>query len=115
PINLEENSFEWSNEIMQAEPEAFRQSSMLYAVGLRAGGELVGVMTLNDDRIGDEGLSTEDFVLLETLAAQLAASLLNLKLSARLRQAGEVEAFQMVSTFFVHDLKNLASKLSLTM
>src|SRR6185295_18416276 len=54
-------------------------------------------------------------ILLETLAAQLAASLLNLKLSARLRQAGEVEAFQTVSTFFVHDLKNLASRLSLTM
>src|SRR5204863_8021664 len=63
----------------------------------------------------DEDLSTEDFVLVETLAAQLAASLLNLRLSARLRQAGEVEAFQTVSTFFVHDLKNLASKLSLTM
>src|SRR6185295_19169412 len=54
-------------------------------------------------------------ILLETLAAQLAASLLNLKLSDRLRRAGEVEAFHTVSTFFVHDLKNLASRLSLTM
>jgi hypothetical protein len=26
-----------------------------------------------------------------------------------------MEAFQAVSTFFVHDLKNLASRLSLTM
>jgi putative PEP-CTERM system histidine kinase len=54
-------------------------------------------------------------VLLETLAAQLASGLLNLKLSARLRHAKEVETFQTVSTFFVHDLKNLASRLSLTM
>jgi putative PEP-CTERM system histidine kinase len=52
---------------------------------------------------------------LETLAAQLAASLLNVKLSARLRQAQEMETFQAVSTFFVHDLKNMASRLSLTM
>src|SRR6185295_17251089 len=56
-----------------------------------------------------------DFVLLETLAAQLAAGLLNLRLSAGLRHAKEVETFQTVSAFFVHDLKNLASRLSLTM
>jgi putative PEP-CTERM system histidine kinase len=53
--------------------------------------------------------------LIETLGAQLASGLMNLKLSARLRHAKEIEAFQTVSTFFVHDLKNLASRLSLTM
>ena len=100
---------------MNAASEFFSRSRMRYAIGLHAGGELVGVMTLNDDRVGREHLAAEDFVLLETLAAQLAASLLNLKLSARLRKAGEVEVFQTVSTFFVHDLKNLASRLSLTM
>src|ERR1044071_537414 len=60
-------------------------------------------------------MSSEDIVLLETLATQLSANLLNLKLSGRLRHAKEVETFQTVSTFFVHDLKNLASRLSLTM
>jgi putative PEP-CTERM system histidine kinase len=115
PLDLEETVFEWPKEIMLADPEYFATSSMRYAIGLYAGGDLVGVMTLNDDRVGNEDLSAEDFVLLETLAAQLASSLLNLRLSARLRQAGEIVAFQTVSTFFVHDLKNLASRLSLTM
>jgi putative PEP-CTERM system histidine kinase len=115
PIDLETRGFEWPREIMRAVPDAFQQSRMRYAIGLHAGGELVGLMTLNDDRVGDEDLCTEDFILLETLAAQLAASLLNLRLSARLREAGQIEAFQTVSTFFVHDLKNLASRLSLTM
>jgi putative PEP-CTERM system histidine kinase len=115
PLDLEETTFNWPTEIMQADPEYFSTSRMRYAMGLYVGGEMVGVMTLNDDRVGHEDLSAEDFVLLETLAAQLAAGLLNLKLSARLRQAGEVMAFQTVSTFFVHDLKNLASRLSLTM
>src|SRR5262249_36024695 len=101
PIDFEAQHFEWPREIMRAGAEFLREFSMRYAIGLHAGGELVGVMTLNDDRIGHEELSTEDFLLLETLAAQLAASLLNLSLSARLRQAGEVEAFQAVSTFFV--------------
>jgi putative PEP-CTERM system histidine kinase len=115
PLDLEGTTFQWPMEIMQADPEYFSNSRMRYAMGLYVGGEMVGVTTLNDDRVGHEDLSAEDFVLLETLAAQLAAGLLNLRLSARLRQAGEVMAFQTVSTFFVHDLKNLASRLSLTM
>jgi putative PEP-CTERM system histidine kinase len=115
-VDLAEQKFSWPEEIMEAGAEFFREHRMRYLVGLQARGELVGVMTLNDDRVGGQrGLSIEDKVLVETLAAQLASNLLNLKLSARLRHAKEVETFQTVSTFFVHDLKNLASRLSLTM
>src|SRR5262249_3261290 len=39
----------------------------------------------------------------------------NLQLSRRLLRAKEMEAFQTLSAFFTHDLKNLASMLSLTM
>jgi putative PEP-CTERM system histidine kinase len=115
-VDLADHEFEWPQEIMKCGEGFFRHHRLRYAVGLQAGGEFVGVMTLNDDRVGEEGtLSSEDIVLLETLAAQLASSLLNLRLSAHLRHAKEVETFQTVSTFFVHDLKNLASRLSLTM
>jgi putative PEP-CTERM system histidine kinase len=115
-VDLDGRNFLWPKEIMDVAPDFFRKFRMRYAVGLHAGDELVGVMTLNNDRVGDDKtLSAEDCVLLETLAAQLASSLLNLKLSDRLRRAKEVETFQTVSTFFVHDLKNLASRLSLTM
>jgi putative PEP-CTERM system histidine kinase len=113
--DLDGKDFEWPKEIMDARPDFFRKSKLRYAVGLQVGGEIVGVMTLNDDHVGHEQLTAEDFLLVESLAAQLAASLLNLRLSARLRHAKEVETFQTVSTFFVHDLKNLASRLSLTM
>src|SRR5262249_34822787 len=116
--DLDQKAFAWTSEVENAAHDSFRGARIRYAIGLHAAGELVGVMTLNDDRVGSgsEGsLSTEDTILVETLASQLAASLLNLKLSARLRNAKEMEAFQAVSTFFVHDLKNLASRLSLTM
>jgi putative PEP-CTERM system histidine kinase len=43
----------------------------------------------------------------------VAASLLNLKLSEELQRAKEMEAFQTMAAFFVHDLKNLASRLFL--
>ena len=117
-LDLDEKSFAWASEIENAAADSFRGARIRYAIGLHAAGDLVGVMTLNDDRVGRGGegtLSTEDTILVQTLASQLAASLLNLKLSARLRNAKEMEAFQAVSTFFVHDLKNLASRLSLTM
>lgn len=115
-IDLTEHKLEWATGIMESGAEFFRDRKLRYVVGLQAGGQFVGVMTLDDDRVGDKtALSAEDKVLVETLAAQLASSLLNLKLSARLRHAKEVETFQTVSTFFVHDLKNLASRLSLTM
>jgi putative PEP-CTERM system histidine kinase len=44
---------------------------------------------------------------------QMAAALLNLRLASDLSAARELEAFQAMSTFFVHDLKNAASTLNL--
>jgi putative PEP-CTERM system histidine kinase len=115
-LDFNKRDFAWRTEIEGAAGEFFRENRMRYALGLQAAGELVGVMTLNEDRVGREkAFSDEDLLLLEAFAAQLAAGLLNLRLSAGLRHAKEVETFQTVSTFFVHDLKNLASRLSLTM
>ncbi len=114
-VDLEQCNAAWPREVMQAAADFSHQFKMHYAIALRARGELLGVMTLNNDRVGHEPLTTEDFTLLDTFAAQLASGLLTLRLSARLSHAKEVETFQTVSTFFVHDLKNLASRLSLTM
>ena len=69
-------------------------------------------MTLGD-RVGGIPFSLQDFDLLKCVADQAAASLLNIQLAERLMQAKELEAFQTMSAFFVHDLKNTASTLSL--
>jgi putative PEP-CTERM system histidine kinase len=81
-------------------------------VSLVAGQQLLGVMTL-DNRLTREPFSPEDLDLLKTFADQAAASLLSLRVSQRLLKAKEMEALQTLSAFFVHDLKNLAAKLSL--
>jgi putative PEP-CTERM system histidine kinase len=65
--------------------------------------------------VGKGSFSIEEFGLLKTISDHTAGNLLNLKLSEDLQKAKEMEAFQTMSAFFVHDLKNLASKLSLTM
>jgi putative PEP-CTERM system histidine kinase len=106
---------DWPGEIMRLKPYAFGKYRMRYGIPLSSGGELVGLMTVNDDRVGGQAFSTEDLDLLQTFGLQIATSVLNLRLSERLRHARETEAFQKVSAFFVHDLKNLASRLSLTM
>ena len=83
-----------------------------YCVPLRAAGKLIGIMTLGK-RVMDQPLSFQDYELLRTMGDQSAAALLNLRLSEKLCQTKELEAFQAMSAFFMHDLKNLASKLSL--
>ncbi len=77
-------------------------------------GEFLGVMTLND-RTGREPFSFEDLDLLRTLCEQGAGLLLNHRLFESLSRAKEMAAFQTFSAFFAHDLKNVASTLSLTL
>jgi putative PEP-CTERM system histidine kinase len=59
--------------------------------------------------------TVEELDLLKCIGDQLAAALLNLRLTEDLMQSKELEAFQTMSTFFVHDLKNAASSLNLTL
>jgi len=51
--------------------------------------------------------------LLKCVGDQTASGLLNIQLSQRLLHAKELEAFQAMSSFFVHDLKNTASTLTM--
>lgn len=98
-------------------PETFFEVTRIqHAIPLVAAGKALGIMTVGD-RVGreDTSFTTEDFDLLKTMADQAAANLYNLMLGERLRKAKEMEAFQAMSAFFIHDLKNVASKISLTM
>src|SRR4029077_19392919 len=65
------------------------------------------------DRVGALAFSVQDFDLLRCVSNQAAAGLLNSQLAQRLSQSKQLEAFQAMSAFFVHDLKNTASTLSL--
>jgi putative PEP-CTERM system histidine kinase len=115
PIDLNKKMFQWAEDLMQAKREYFAQFKMRYILPLQTGGQLVGILTLNEDRVGKAPLSIEDQDLLKAYAAQIAARVLQLRLSENIRKTQEIEAFQNVSAFFVHDLKNIASRLSLTM
>ncbi len=85
---------------------------MRYCVPLWAGEELLGFVAL-DRRVMGEPLGPEEFDLLGTIGAQAAESIWNMILSEQLQASREMEAMRQFSAFFVHDLKNLASKLSM--
>ncbi|MCZ7636095.1 MAG: ATP-binding protein [Verrucomicrobia bacterium] len=81
---------------------------------LRANGELLGLITVGD-RVSGLPFEGQDLDLLKCMADQIGATFLNQRLSRRLLESKQMEAFQAMSTFFVHDLKNAASTLSLTL
>ena len=114
PIDLDQTEMDWARNLKESHFDYFRDARIRYGISLLSGNEFLGIMTLNE-KLTKEQFSFEDFDLLKTIADQAAGSILNIKMSERLSQAKEMEAFQTMSAFFVHDLKNLASKLSLTM
>lgn len=114
PVDIDLQKDEKLKGLKEAHAAYFEKIRFSYCVPLISGRQLLGVMTLNH-RVTKEPISVEDADLLKTIADQAAGSLLNLKLTQRLLKAKEMEAFQSLSAFFIHDLKNLASMLSLTM
>jgi putative PEP-CTERM system histidine kinase len=114
-IDYDYQTTDWKGE-EEIPDEFFKETRIQHAIPLVAAGKILGIMTIGD-RVGrnDSSFTAEDFDLLKTMADQAAANLYNLMLGERLQKAKEMEAFQAMSAFFVHDLKNVASKLSLTM
>jgi putative PEP-CTERM system histidine kinase len=112
PTDIDSSKEPWAAALRQLHPDEFHKGGNRVCVPLRGGGELLGVLILGD-RVGGLTFSLQDIDLLKAVGDQAAASLLNIHLSQRLSQARQLEAFQAMSAFFVHDLKNTASTLSL--
>ncbi|HAB19677.1 MAG TPA: PEP-CTERM system histidine kinase PrsK [Verrucomicrobiota bacterium] len=111
-FNLDDPAAGGLSALKRLHPGVFAHGGDRLCLPLSAGGELLGLLVLGD-RVSGLELSEEDLELLQCVGDQAAAGLLNQQLSRRLLGAKEMEAFQTMSTFFVHDLKNTASSLSL--
>jgi putative PEP-CTERM system histidine kinase len=112
PVDVEYSNENWAATLRRCHPSEFEEGGARVCVPMIAAGELLGVMLLGD-RVGGVLFSLQDYDLLKCVGDQIAASLLNSQLSQKLLQAKELEAFQTMSAFFVHDLKNTASTLNL--
>ena len=112
PVDIDACQENWATALRKCHPEEFRQSGNRICLPLILRGEVLGLLILGD-RVSGQTYSAQDFDLLKSLGNQIAASLLNLRLSQHQMRARELEAFQVMSAFFVHDLKNSASSLNL--
>ena len=112
PLDLKECEDDWVSDLASTYKLETKESRIRYCVPLNATGQLIGIMTLSE-KVFYEALTFEETDLIKTISDQAAAALLSLRLSESQRQTKELEAFQTMSAFFMHDLKNLASKLSL--
>ncbi len=113
PLDLEGHKDDWVEDLkLVCGFEESKEANIRYCVPLRAADHLIGIMTLGE-KVFYKPLSFEEAELMKTISNQAAAAMLNLRVAEQLRQKKEMEAFQTMSSFFMHDLKNLASKLSL--
>ena len=114
PFNLETSKCAWAIGLRRSCPTKFDHGGDRLVIPLVAAEQLVGLVILTD-RVNGVPYSHEEIDLLACIGDQLAAALLSCSLTEKVLQAKELEAFQTLSTFFVHDLKNAANSLNLTL
>ena len=81
-------------------------------VPILQGEELLAFLTLMEPR-ASESLTAEDRDLLHTVGRQAASYLAFLRATEALAEVRQFEAFNRLSAFLVHDLKNVVAQLSL--
>ncbi len=96
------------------EPSRFRNNTgCQYLIPLKGKDSLLGFLAFGQ-KVGHGDITLEDRELLDVLGQQTASALLNVSLFRKMAEVSEAEALRNMSAFFLHDMKNLANQLSLT-
>ncbi len=96
-----------------AEESAFLgETGAWLLVPLLAGVRLEGIVVFGG-QVAPDRLTYEDYDLMKIIGRQAVLSLKNFQLSEELSEARELAAMAKVSSFVIHDLKNLAYSFSL--
>src|SRR6266550_8823420 len=114
PFDLEKSKGDYAESLRQISSSQFRTGGNRVCTPFWTGDRCIG-MAILADRVGGIPYTVDELDLLRCMGDQLAVGLLNVRLTEEIMRAKELEAFQAMSAFFVHDLKNAASTLSLTL
>jgi putative PEP-CTERM system histidine kinase len=114
PFDLEKAKGDFAESLRRISSSQFRTGGNRVCTPLWTGDRCIGVAILAD-RVGGVPYTVEELDLLKCIGDQIAVGLLNLRLTEEITRGKELEAFQAMSAFFVHDLKNAASTLGLTL
>jgi len=75
--------------------------------------DLIGFIVLNHSKVHNKHFNWEDSDLLNTVAKQAASFIVQREVSEQLAEAKQFESYNKLSTYMVHDIKNLVTQLSL--
>jgi len=112
PLDIEFLQADWAAALRRCHPDEFHKGSRRICLPIVSAGEMQAVIILGD-RVAGVKFTSQDLDLLKSIGGHISSGLMNVRLSQRLLQAREHEAFQAMATFFVHDLKNAATTLNL--
>ena len=112
PVDIESPATAWAASLREIHPSQFHHGGHRVCMPLISQGEVIGLITLGD-RVGGVDFTLQDLDMLKCVGDHASAGLRNVQLSQKMLQGKELEAFQTMATFFVHDLKNAASTLNL--
>lgn len=101
-------------EIVKENRTLMDRQGIQFVVPLFFDERLEGMVLLGAPIFTAEAFFYEDYDLMKVLSRQAAATLMSQRLAEQLAAGRELAAFGTVSTFVLHDLKNLVSGLGLT-
>jgi putative PEP-CTERM system histidine kinase len=107
-LNLTDGEFPLS----VSELSIFNQVGAWLVIPMISNKQVIGLAMLKE-QIVPEVLIYDDFDLMKVLARQAAQAITNLRLSEEVMEMRAIAAVSRISTFVIHDLKNLTTGLSL--
>jgi putative PEP-CTERM system histidine kinase len=112
PLDLESSTSACAALVKRMHPSQFLTRENRVCLPMVVHGEVVALLIVGD-HVGGIDFSTQDFDMLKCVGDHATVALLNVQLSQKILETKELEAFQTMAAFFVHDLKNAASTLGL--
>ena len=112
-FHLEEKEPEtdWQ-EVLQSKKPLLHSLNITLLAPISIGNQLVGLIGLGPEYTGGQ-YSYDDFDLLAALGSQTASALLAIRMAEELAHVREQQAWNRLSAFVLHDIKNAATMLSL--
>ena len=107
-LNLTDREFPMS----ASERTTFSQAGAWLVIPMISNNKVIGLAMFRE-QIVPEMLIYDDFDLMKVLARQAAQAITNLRLSEEVMEMKAMAAVSRISTFVIHDLKNLTTGLSL--
>ncbi len=100
------------HKLSASEEGPFRQARASMVVPLVSNGKIEGLAVLRE-QIVPQKLIYDDYDLMKVMARQAAQAIVNIRLSEEIMEMRAMAAVSRISTFVIHDLKNLTTSLSL--